>query len=163
MKRSMLTLIALAAIILFSALWYGFTPAKAPQSTGQVTSVAFTELAKGEQSSVSTRENYLITTPEQLKALWDLLNTSTPLPSVDFDTSQVIAVFAGKEPSAGYTITVTKVADASLRMVTIQTATPGPSCTAAQVVTTPYQVLLLPKTPLTLTHEDTATTTSCWQ
>ena len=164
MTRSTLTFFALAGLLFLLVLWYGMRPTTTtPPNTIPAAEVAFSELVKGDQSEVTRRENYLITSHAEMQALWELLGTSRPMPTIDFDKNQVIAVFAGERPSAGHVITVTKVADSALRMVAIQIATPGPSCSAAQVVTTPYQVLLLPKTTLTLTHQDTATTTSCWQ
>ena len=157
----MITLLALIALLFLGLLWYGASPVTTTVSNGPGTPVAFTEIAKGDQSKVMTRDNYLVTTPEQMAKLWSLVAVEGPAPTVDFSKNDVIAVFAGKEPSAGYTIHVTRVTDGAERMVTVELATPGPSCSAARTVTTPFQILLLPKTARTLTHTDIATTTSC--
>ena len=125
------------------------------------TPAPFTELASGTDASVTTRENYLISTDEELRSLWPLLNPRSGRPVIDFTKEVVIAVFAGEEPTAGYAIAVSAITDTTERMVTIQISAPGVTCLAAQVVTTPYQVLKIPKTDLALTHEDTVVTTGC--
>ncbi len=123
--------------------------------------VPFTELAQGVQSSVSVRANYLITSESQLSELWKMIDARGQTPVVNFATHDVVAVFAGKEPTAGYTITVSKVEDTNTREVTVALTSPGGSCVLAQSVTAPYQVVELPKTSLPLTHTDQAITASC--
>lgn len=123
--------------------------------------VPFTPLAQGEQSTVSTRANYLITSKSELADLWKMVDARGQIPVVDFTTNNVIAVFAGKEPTAGYTIAVSKIQDTSTREVTVTLSAPGGSCVLAQKVTAPYQIVELPKTSLNFTHQDILTTTSC--
>ncbi len=125
--------------------------------------IPFTKLAQGEQSSVSSRVNYIITSKSQLEELWKMLRASGQMPSVDFATSSVIAVFAGEEPTAGYAIAVSKVTDGEVRAVTITITTPASACPAARSVTAPYQVVEVPKSPLSLTHEDQTKTAGCPQ
>ena len=157
MRDSTLVISAFIALVLLGVFWYGASSIRSANGAG----VAFTELASGQQSSVTTRENYLITSDTQLEKLWGLVETSEPLPSIDFTKESVIVAFAGEEPTAGYSIGVMKITDTGERMVTIQLTAPGPSCSVAEVVTAPYQILSIPKTDLTLAHEDVMTTTSC--
>ena len=125
--------------------------------------IPFTKLAQGTRSSVSTRVNYLITSTSQLEELWKMLGAGGQMPSVDFATHNVIAVFAGKEPTAGYAIAVSKVTDSEVRAVTITITAPASTCSAAHSMTAPYQVVELPKSPLSLTHEDQTATAGCPQ
>lgn len=131
------------------------------QSTG--TTVPFTELAEGTQSKVLGRTNYLITSTTQLSNLWSMIDAQGQIPDVDFDTHVVMAVFAGKQSTAGYAIAVSKVEDSTVRQVTVTVTSPGGSCLLAQSVTAPYQIVEVSKTSLTFTHTDIATTASCLQ
>ena len=113
---------------------------------------------------MTTRANYLITTQAGLSQLWRMLGTGAPaLPAVDFTQDDVIAVFAGSEPTAGYAISVAKVADAANRLVTVTLSSPDSTCVLAESLTAPYQVVELAKTALPLAHEDTTATTNCLQ
>lgn len=123
--------------------------------------VPFTMLAGGSQSNVTARVNYLITTQEDLSALWELLKEPPPVPTVDFNTKVVAAVFAGEVPTTGYAITVAEVKDIDKRIVKIELTKPDESCILAQSLTAPYQVIELPKTSLPFTHADTWTTKTC--
>lgn len=161
MRTNTLLFFAAGAALFLAVAYFGATHMSGPAYTGPATPVAFTELASGNSAKVTTRDNYLITQQDQLEALWALLGTNAPLPSVDFAQNDVIALFAGNEPTAGYSIKVTKITDTNQRMVEIEVNAPGPTCVAAHTVTTPYQVLLIPKTNLAMTHRDTMTTTGC--
>lgn len=132
-------------------------------STTLGTRVSFTELAHGTHSSVAMRKNYLITSTDQLRELWKLVGASGPLPTIDFTMHSVIAVFAGEEPMAGYSIVVARITDGTTRDVVIELTTPGVSCLSAESVTTPYHIVKVPLTTLSYTHQDTATTTGCLQ
>ena len=131
------------------------------QNSVQGTDVPFTVLATGSNAAVQERKNYLISSTPELRELWKLLNAPGDPPAVDFTQSSVLAIFAGQEPTAGYSIAVSKVADAASRLVVISLTRPGGSCILAQMVTTPYEVISLPKTTLPLTHEELTTTASC--
>jgi len=123
--------------------------------------VPFTALAEGSRSEVTSRVNYLIDTQEELAELWKLIEEPPPVPTVDFSTKVVVAVFAGEVPTAGYDIAVAEVEDADKRMVKIELTRPDEGCVLAQSMTAPYQVIELPKTSLLFTHADTWVIKSC--
>jgi hypothetical protein len=161
--RETLTIIGIAVVAALVGL-VAFTYSEAPAPAAEVprgTNVYFTELASGDQSTVTRRVNYLITSPEELTKLWGMITTEVEQPTIDFENRQVIAVFAGEEPTAGHTIRVTRVRDGDSRQVEVLLTSPGGSCILAEELTQPYYVIELPKTELALTHTNTATTTSC--
>ena len=124
--------------------------------------VSFSVITSGDSSTVNSRKNYLITSQDELSQLWRLIGTADQPPAIDFSKEAVIAVFAGNEPTAGYSIAVTGVKDSSVdRTVSVTLTSPSGSCVLAQHVTAPYQLIELPATALTLSHQDSATTTSC--
>lgn len=123
--------------------------------------VPFTEIAKGSQSAVERRVNYLITSSSQFDELWKMVTATGTPPKIDFKTRSVIAVFAGQKPAAGYAIAVAKIEDTSTRVVSITLAKPSDGCMLAQSITAPYQLISVPATSLPLAHEDVSVTTTC--
>ncbi|MBI5405890.1 protease complex subunit PrcB family protein [Candidatus Kaiserbacteria bacterium] len=154
------------AIVLIGAVFFvrgtRVTPSDdGPYNLTPLVTVPFSELAHGSQSTVTRRTNYLITSPDQLRELWKMIDTAGQTPTVDFAQNDVIAVFAGTKPTVGYAIAVTEVADEEIRTVTLTLTEPGGSCLLAQSLTAPYQVIVVAKTTLPLTHADTTATVSC--
>lgn len=134
-------------------------PSETPSPTATV--VPFTELARGAQSTVGKRVNYIITSPEQFRDLWGLVGAKGRPPAIDFSRSAVAAVFAGEKPTEGYGIAISRVEDASARKIIVTLSQPDSGCVLKKAATTPYQIVELPNTPLQFTHEDISTTTGC--
>ncbi len=154
-------------VILFSYADTYFLPtitqsgSNATTSTPSTGPVLFTELAHGSHSTVARRTNYIITSSSELTELWKMIEVAGQPPVIDFEKDEVIAVFAGKEPNAGYEIKVSQIEDSSVRKVTLTLTVPGGSCLLAESITNPYQVIMLPKTTLDLAHEDQTMTVGC--
>ncbi len=159
----------LALVLVAGGVYYYLSSAVQQQERAPVVTeaapaevaVPFTELARGSKSTVKTRVNYLIRTPEDLKKLWKMVDATSTPPKVDFTRETVIAVFAGKAPTAGYAISVSQITDAEERMVSITVAKPDRTCMTANVLTMPYEVVKVPTTSLPLTHEDVTVAKSC--
>ncbi|MFA6415038.1 MAG: protease complex subunit PrcB family protein [Candidatus Paceibacterota bacterium] len=157
--------LALAVLGTFPFLFGGGSQYQ-PVTTNEPPAVAqaavpFTTLAQGDRSKVARRTNYLITSRDQLSELWKMLDTTTKPPSIDFTTEAVIAVFAGEEPTAGHAIAVSKIEDSQKRIVLVSVYAPGEGCMTAETITTPYQVLKVPRTDLSYTHSDAVVPRSC--
>lgn len=125
------------------------------------TTVQFREIARGQTSTVKERKNYFITSSAQLSELWKMAGRTDSRPTIDFTKDDVIAVFMGEEPTAGYTIGVKTIEDTQNRMVTVSLTKPGISCANAEMITAPYHIIVVPKTDLPLSHTDVVTTISC--
>jgi hypothetical protein len=128
-----------------------------------VVAISFTKLAQGVKSTVSTRTNYLITSASELEKLWQMVDARGKTPVIDFTKNYVAAVFAGKVPTTGYAIAVSKVEDTNVRIVTVTLTKPESGCIEGQLITSPYALIELPKTSLQFTHEDQTATTNCSQ
>lgn len=159
--KGALVVLALVVLVAGAVIYARFGRAPAAPAPPAGTEAPFVELAHGERSRVTERANYLITSEDELRRLWTLISDNTMPPAVDFTRYVVIAVFAGEEPTAGYAIRVSKITDDDRRIVAVSINAPGISCLAAEVITTPYQVLRVPRTDLPWTHEDEQTVTSC--
>jgi PrcB C-terminal len=166
--KNMMSIVGVALLVVaVGAGVFFFSREAAPTSapiveTKQVAvEVPFTELARGAQSTIDKRTNYIITSPEQFRDLWGLVGAKGRIPDVDFSKSAVAAVFAGEQPTGGYGIAVSRVEDTSARKVLVTLTQPDNGCALKKATTTPYQIVELPNTTLQLTHEDISTTTGC--
>jgi hypothetical protein len=152
-------LILLLVLILGGAYLYqtGYFPVQKSESV-----VTFQRIADGENASISRKVNYRIISAEELGQLWNDLNITEPLPSIDFSKNEVAAVFAGLAPTYGYDIGVIKVADSKeVRTVLIELKQPESECAKKKKPTSPFELIMLPKTTLPLTHIDQPVTVAC--
>ncbi|MEJ0053573.1 MAG: protease complex subunit PrcB family protein [bacterium] len=126
--------------------------------------VDFTTLTTGTHAGgVTTRKNYLATDAEGIAKLWKLaFGTSSTTPAVDLSSQEVVGVFAGQKPTGGYAIAVTKVEDsATERTVYVTLTVPGKGCMVTQSLSTPYSIIVMPRSPLPVTHQDATSTREC--
>lgn len=153
--------IACAAAILLGA-WLYFSPAAAPApAPGAAT---FRVLDQGATSgSITERKNYRIKNQDELEELWKMLHGTGAPANIDFDTSEVIAVFDGTHATGGYSISIESITDnpGGARAVAIVHAEPGTSCLTSDGITSPFQIVVLPKSASPLTHEDRTTVNEC--
>jgi len=164
MQKQIISAVGVAVIAIGIGVYLFYSGEYKPSSaTNQQSAVIvpFTALADGARSKVFSRVNYLITTQEELAELWEFLEEPPPVPTVDFKTKVVAAVFAGMVPTTGYGISVFEVKDEDKRVVKVELIKPDESCVLAQSLTAPYQVIELPKTSLPFTHVDVWTTKTC--
>ncbi|MHB8860678.1 MAG: hypothetical protein ACYC48_03000 [Minisyncoccota bacterium] len=160
--KSILIGLSVTAIVI-GVLIFAYGGIASPQQqaatvASAATVVPFTPLAQGEQTSVTERVNYLITSPTQLSELWKTMHATGTPPVVDFSTQNVLAVFAGNESSSS--IKVAKIEDSDARMVSIVIARPDGAC-ASKTASSPYQLVAVAASSLPLAHEDVIATTSC--
>ena len=122
--------------------------------------VQFTEIASGSQSEIQKRVNYIITSTSQFSELWKMVKTTGTPPAVDFKTHAVLAIFAGTQlpPSA---IAIANIEDSNMRRVSIKITANDGSCSGNQPYESPYEIVAVPTTSLSLTHEDIVATTGC--
>lgn len=129
------------------------------------TPVAFTVLDRGEQSGeVTLRVNYRIKDADEFAELWFSIHGSDSVPPpVDFENYDVLAVFDGTHATGGYGIRVTAVTDITglNRQVAITHEEPGAGCMVTEAFTSPYELIMVPKSPAALSREDTTLVTEC--
>jgi len=84
--------------------------------------------------------------PVEWAALWRDHAGDKPVPTVDFTSRMVVAIFLGTRSSAGYSVDVTRIrpADGSL-IVEWQERRPAKGEVSAQVMTSPAAIVTVPK------------------
>ena len=161
-----LYLIGVACVIAIAvgSLLYAFGPGAAGGPASVERAVSFTVLRSGTDGPQDLgRVNYRIRSQEQYAQLWAMLYgaDAEPPPAVDFETTEVLAVFDGSHATGGYAVSVAQVTDAASRTVTIERAAPGSSCMVSQSLTAPFELIALPASELTLTHEEEVAVNEC--
>lgn len=115
----------------------------------------FEILAQGYQSGEHEAGVLLISDAEQWHAFWRRHSSwripAAPEPVVDFTQHSVIVVRAGDQPTAGYVLTTRSVSREGERtLVDALLDLPPSDAVVPQVVTQPYQILLVPRTSGTI-------------
>ena|SRR5260221_9213100 len=164
--------VAVIAIVMGGGLYYLQTKpqqiAAAPTNLLPPSSehdVSFRVIDSGTLAPGTTvRKNYAAYSQASLLKMWAMAHgTDTTLPpAVNFSTEYVIGVFAGQKPTGGYSIAVTSVSDLSdTRTIAITLTKPGAGCITTQMVTSPYQIIAVPKSEAALSHTDAENSTPC--
>jgi hypothetical protein len=136
--------------------------------TGQVGTPGHTGFIVLEQgsdaTSIAQRTNYRITSVSDLQALWPLIygeRDAPPIPEVNFDNYEVIAVFDGSHAGGGYDVGVTEILDNNpVRTISVNHELPNPAC-PTKGPSSPYELIQVPKTNNSLAHEDVTSVSVC--
>ncbi len=122
-------------------------------------------LAQGQQAyEVDERKNYRIRSLDELQELWSMTYPADgpAIPAVDFAQYEVLAVFDGTHTSGGYDVMVTGVEDSALsRTVRITRTSPGESCMTPSVITSPFVLVRIPASDLTIVREEESVVAEC--
>lgn len=151
----------LATVVIGLLTFLQTPPITAPAQDTAIT-VPFISLVQGQQSSIDSRVNYLLTSPDELKELWNIIGATSTPPEVDFETQAVLAVFAGEKPAMkAMVIKIEDMQDIGKRIVSIFIAKPEESCQSQIPSRSPYEIVAVAATSLALTHQDIVETMSC--
>jgi hypothetical protein len=103
-------------------------------------------LDKGDQSNVDEARQVVVRTAAGWTALWRQHAPDRPRPAVDFARDMVAGVFLGSRPSAGFAIDVVSAREEHGNLVVrYRESSPGPGAVAAQVITSAYCIVALPR------------------
>jgi len=111
-----------------------------------VTKVPFEVVDSGDGYGYSERDNYTITDAVTWENLWsDLYSgySSTPeVPTVNFTSEMLIAVFQGVCNSGGYLTNITRIImTGGQYVVYVDEIHPGEGCVTTSALTYPYQIV----------------------
>jgi PrcB C-terminal len=101
---------------------------------------------RGAQSGIEEPRQVVVRTAAEWDALWKQHAPQRPAPAIDFSREIVAAVFLGSRPSAGFAVQIVGAApQAGALVVQYRETKPATDATAAQVITSPFQLVALPK------------------
>lgn len=171
MKKDLTVLggISIVAIIIGSVLFFygeGVLSGTSNVNSNVNSPAVLSVITRGTNAPVTSRKNFLISNASDLHKLWVFLygnaSNTPPLPDIDFSREEVVAVFAGEKPTAGYEISVAGIHDTNnKRIVAVTIQTPGASCTVPGFQTSPYEIVTVPTSSLPFTHKDVIKTQPC--
>lgn len=112
--------------------------------------VSFSEIESGNNSEIQKEQRKVIRTQAEFSELWDEIRGDvagiSDLPKIDFQSEMVVGVFTGRKPSGGYSVQVTDVCKENDGLtVTVTSKSPGSQCMVNQAITSPYQLVAVPK------------------
>ena len=109
-------------------------------------SVPVRSIEKGTQTFIDVSRQVTAHTAEEWSALWRQHAPNRPMPTVDFSREMVVGIFAGSRSTAGYAIEIVsaEVREGAL-VVRYRETAPGRAAVTAQVITTPYHLVAVPK------------------
>jgi hypothetical protein len=126
---------------------------------------SFEIVGKGDTAGWSDkRVNYQIRDKQVFTSMWQMVYgiDTTPVPNVDFDEYEVLAIFDASHSTSGYSLRVNTVQDVEWkRIVDITYIKPGDSCNVSGSSSSPYEFIKVKRSNLVLTHVDQTETKDC--
>ena len=119
-------------------------------------------LDKGAQSDVSVPREATVRDADEWATLWRAHASGRPRPEVDFSREMVVGVFVGSRPTAGFAVEIVGARDAGPQGATVTTVQyretmPARDALAAQIITSPYHLVAIPKRSGTVRFEKVKT------
>jgi uncharacterized membrane protein len=110
-------------------------------------SAAFDTVARGDNSGIVTPRRAIVRDADDWQALWaEHAGADALAPEVDFGDRMIAAVFAGERPTPGFDIAITDARREGAALALIVTeATPPADRVVAQVITSPFHIVRLPR------------------
>ncbi len=108
--------------------------------------MAMRTVDKGLNSNIDGARQVVVRTADDWAKLWTQHAGERARPSVDFNKEMVIAVFMGSRPSAAFSVDITGVREqAGMLVVSYKETRPAPGSVAAQILTSPFHIVAVPK------------------
>ncbi len=116
--------------------------------------VDFTTIARGTDSGYQSASQMVINNSERWNDLWQQHTYNTepppPVPQVDFTPYSVVAVFAGEQPTGGYSVEILSVETSGSQTqeqlaIRVQHRQPGAGDFVTEALTYPYHIIRIPK------------------
>ena len=109
---------------------------------------------KGNQSNVDEGRKVTVRTEAEWTRLWQQHNPDRTRPAVDFSKQMVVGVFMGSRSTAGFAIEIVSAAAVNGGLtVRYRETVPRRGAITAQVITSPYHLVAVPKVAGAVTFE----------
>ncbi|MBI5065915.1 protease complex subunit PrcB family protein [Candidatus Woesearchaeota archaeon] len=108
--------------------------------------ISLEEISKGAHSAHNERTHYKISDNVTWNKVWTktFANCSSipAVPSVDFSTEMVLAVYMGAKSSGGYNITIEKIVETEERLeILVKEVNRKPGMMTTMAITKPYHIV----------------------
>ena len=110
------------------------------------TAVPIRSLDKGASSQVDVARQAAVQSAAEWNTLWSQHAGDRAKPPVDFTKEMVLAVFLGTRPTAGFSVEIVGAREEGATLIVSYRETrPQAGSVAAQVLTSPYHLVAVPK------------------
>ena len=111
---------------------------------GQTAAVKTVE--KGLDSAMDEARQVVVRTPAEWAKVWQMHSYERARPNVDFTKEMVVGVFMGSRPTAGFGVEITGTRQESGALIVEYRETkPGAGQVTAQILTSPYHLVSVPR------------------
>jgi hypothetical protein len=108
--------------------------------------VPIRSLDKGTSSQVDVARQAAVQSATEWSTLWSQHAGDRARPAVDFTKEMVLAVFLGTRPTAGFSVEIVGAREeGGALIVSYRETRPPPGNVTAQVLTSPYHLVAVPK------------------
>ena len=109
-------------------------------------SVPMRSIDKGVMSNMDAGRQASARSAAEWATLWNLHAGERTRPNVDFSRDVVVAVFMGTRPTAGFSVEIVGVRqEGPALIVSYKETRPAPDALAAQVLTSPFHIVAVPR------------------
>jgi hypothetical protein len=109
-------------------------------------SVPMRPIDKGLNSTMDDTRQAVVRTDAEWSRIWTQHAGGKTKPAVDFSKDIVLALFMGTRPTAGFSTEITGVREeAGALVVSYKETRPSPDSVAAQILTSPFHIVAVPK------------------
>ena len=108
--------------------------------------VPMRSIDKGVMSNMDAGRQASARSTGEWTALWRLHAGERTRPNVDFSREVIVAVFLGTRPTAGFSVEIVGVRqEGQALIVSYKETRPAPDALTAQVLTSPYHIVAVPR------------------
>jgi hypothetical protein len=102
-------------------------------------------LDQGGQSEIDVQRQVTVRDRDEWASLWRAHAPRRPAPAVDFSHEMVVGVFMGTRPTAGFAIAIVGYRDSGNDVIVLyREMAPSPDTITAQVIVSPYHLVVIP-------------------
>ena len=110
------------------------------------TSVPIRSLDRGAMSQIDGARQAVARSDAEWRMLWSQHAGDRARPAVDFSKEMVVAIFLGTRPTAGFSVEIVGAREeGAMLIVSYRETRPQPGIVTAQVLTSPYHLVAVPK------------------
>jgi len=110
------------------------------------TTATMKSVDKGSMSAIDAQRQVTVRTPDEFATLWKSHANDRKMPEVDFTTNMVVGIFLGSRPTGGYGAEIVSAQpEGNTLVVKYKETRPGRGMMTAQVLTSPFHLVAVPK------------------
>jgi len=134
-----------------------------PDFSGEGSKVNTNTLEQGSRSSYKDKGALIVSDFKTFREVWKKAHGSeTGIPTIDFSSEMVLAVFQGKKNTGGHSIRISDITnDEGQLNVSVVETVPGSSCVVTQSETQPYHLISIPITGQTINFKSETVVNDC--